>query len=133
MAFGILFAQATHPLSNYLGSIWDVGMSCYHVSLGFADVLAYDQDAAMRFVAIVLSFGIAVCLADTPAGAAANGALLPKYCAGCHSNRLKTAGVTLQGLDASLVADKGELLERVLRKVKTGQMPPAGLPRPDAA
>ena len=38
----------------------------------------------------------------------------------------KTAGVTLQGLDLASVVDHAELLERVLRKVKAGQMPPAG-------
>jgi len=73
-----------------------------------------------------VSIGITVCLAD-----AQDGALLQKYCVGCHNNKLKTADVTLQGLDPAGVADKGELLERVLRKIKTGQMPPAGLPHPD--
>jgi hypothetical protein len=33
-------------------------------------------------------------------------------------------------VDFSGVAGKEELFERVLRKVKTGQMPPAGAPRP---
>ena len=87
----------------------------------------------MRFAGLALSFGITVCFADTQTGATANGALLQKYCAGCHNNRLKTAGVSLQGLDPANAGDKAELLERVLRKVKSGQMPPAGLPRPDAA
>jgi hypothetical protein len=36
-------------------------------------------------------------------------------------------------VDPANVADRAELLERVLRKVKSGQMPPAGLPHPDAA
>ena len=80
----------------------------------------------MRFLVLVLSFGII-------AAQAPNGAMLQKYCVGCHNNKLKTADVTLQGLDPASVADKGELLERVLRKIKTGQMPPAGMPRPDAA
>lgn len=87
----------------------------------------------MRLLAIVLSFGILVPFGNAQGAPPANQALLQRYCVGCHNNRLKTAGVTLQGLDLSSVADKGELLERVLRKVKTGQMPPAGLPRPDAA
>lgn len=52
---------------------------------------------------------------------------------GCHNNQLKTAGVTLEGLDLTSVANKADLLEKVLRKVKTGQMPPAGLPRPNSA
>jgi cytochrome c551/c552 len=83
---------------------------------------------AMRFLVLVVSVGILVRVAD-----AQDGALLQKYCVGCHNNKLKSAGVSLQGLDPASVADKGELLERVLRKIKTGQMPPAGLPRPDAA
>jgi hypothetical protein len=60
-------------------------------------------------------------------------ALLPRYCATCHSTQVKTAGVVLQGLDPSDTAHNAELLERVLRKIKTGQMPPPGMPRPDAA
>lgn len=59
-------------------------------------------------------------------------ALLQRYCAGCHNNQSKTAGVSLQNLDLKTIGDKAELLERVLRKVKNGQMPPAGLPRPNA-
>ena len=71
--------------------------------------------------------------AQTQPAAAANGALLQRYCVGCHNNQMKTAGVTLQGVDLTGVGDKAELLEKVLHKVKTGQMPPPGLPRPDAA
>ncbi len=56
-----------------------------------------------------------------------------KYCVACHSESLKTAGVVLEGLDFSKVASNAELLERVLRKVRTGEMPPTGMPRPDAA
>src|SRR5580658_5962011 len=87
----------------------------------------------MRLAAIVLLLGIAAPLADAETGAPASQALLRRYCVGCHNNQLKTAGVTFQGLDLSGVADKADLLERVVRKVKSGQMPPPGLPRPDAA
>jgi mono/diheme cytochrome c family protein len=56
-----------------------------------------------------------------------------QYCVACHSQSLKTAGVVLEGLDFYQVAVNAELLERVLRKIRTGEMPPAGMPRPDAA
>ena len=82
----------------------------------------------MRVAAVALSLGFLLRVAH-----AQDGALLQKYCVGCHNNKLKTADVSLQGLDPGSVASRGELLERVLRKIKTGQMPPAGLPRPDAA
>src|SRR5690242_7483260 len=60
-------------------------------------------------------------------------ALVKQYCIGCHNSKLKTAGVSLEGLDWSKAGDNASVLERVLRKVRTGQMPPVGLPRPDAA
>ena len=65
--------------------------------------------------------------------AAANWSITETYCLGCHNSELATAGVVLEGLDLAKIGDNAELLERVLRKVKTGQMPPAGMPRPDAA
>ncbi|HYP07117.1 MAG TPA: DUF1592 domain-containing protein [Bryobacteraceae bacterium] len=58
--------------------------------------------------------------------------LVQRYCFACHNNSVKTGGVSLQGVDFSGVNDKADLFERVLRKVKTGQMPPAGAPRPAA-
>jgi hypothetical protein len=63
--------------------------------------------------------------------AAASQAMLQKYCSGCHNEKLRTAGVSVEGLDLASVSGKAEILEKILRKVKSGQMPPAGLPRPD--
>ncbi len=59
--------------------------------------------------------------------------LIDQYCVGCHSQKAKTPGVVLEGLDTTKIGDNGEIWERVLRKVSSGQMPPAGLPHPDAA
>jgi len=56
-----------------------------------------------------------------------------QYCIFCHSQSLKTAGVVLEGLDFSRIGAAAPVLERVLRKVRTGEMPPEGMPRPDAA
>jgi mono/diheme cytochrome c family protein len=62
-------------------------------------------------------------------------ALLDKYCVSCHNARLKTAGLVLDrdAADAGNVATQGELWEKVLRKVRTQAMPPAGSRRPSAA
>ena len=82
---------------------------------------------------------VGVCaLVSAPLGSAqappsAASALVTQYCVVCHDNQKRTAGVTLQGLDLSSVGEHAELLERVLRKVAAGQMPPAGMPRPNAA
>src|SRR2546429_1867787 len=62
---------------------------------------------------------------------AAPRALLDKYSRGCHNQKLKTGGVALDIVDISNVGSYAHVLERVLRKVRTGEMPPAGLPHPE--
>ena len=44
-----------------------------------------------------------------------------------------TAGVSLEGIDLEDAGGNASLLERVLRKFRSGEMPPAGMPRPTAA
>ena len=60
-------------------------------------------------------------------------ALLDKYCVTCHSDRLKTANLSLQELDVTKVADHAEVWEKVIRKLRAGVMPPPSLPRPALA
>lgn len=59
-------------------------------------------------------------------------ALVNRYCIGCHNQKVKTAGISLQGLDPEKAGENSEVWEKVLRKVSAGQMPPAGLPHPAA-
>ena len=59
--------------------------------------------------------------------------VLQKYCVTCHNQTLRTAGLALDGLDVSRPAANPEVWERVISKLRTGTMPPAGMPRPDAA
>ena len=65
--------------------------------------------------------------------AATQNALVKQYCVTCHNDKLKTAGVSLEGLDISKAGEDSAVWEKVLRKVASSQMPPAGLPHPDAA
>jgi mono/diheme cytochrome c family protein len=65
-----------------------------------------------------------------PQAAAAQGALVKQYCVGCHNNKLKTASLSLEGLDLSKVSGDADTWEKVLRKVNANQMPPMGLPHP---
>ncbi len=60
-------------------------------------------------------------------------ALLDQYCVGCHNDKVKTASLSVQGLDPAHVSINSEAWEKILRKVKTGQMPPAKLPHPKPA
>src|SRR5579859_7254798 len=76
----------------------------------------------------------AVAAAQTPVGLVAeNRTLVDRYCAGCHSDKLRSGGFTLTALDLAHPEQSSELAEKVIRKLRAGLMPPAGLPRPEAA
>ena len=73
-------------------------------------------------------------LGAQPAGtAAAQRALLDKYCVTCHNDKIKTDNFSLQKEDINAVADHPEVWERVIRKLRAGMMPPPGIPRPPLA
>ena len=59
--------------------------------------------------------------------------IFTNYCITCHNDRLQTAGLSLDRLDLADVSGNAEILEKVVRKLRSGQMPPEGRPRPDAA
>ena len=58
-------------------------------------------------------------------------ALLDRYCVTCHNERLKTGGLMLDAADISRVDLHRETFEKVVRKLRSRQMPPQGRPRPD--
>ena len=58
-------------------------------------------------------------------------ATLARYCITCHSDRLLTADLTLEGHDLSQVGEHAELWEKVVQRLRTRTMPPVGRPRPD--
>lgn len=60
-------------------------------------------------------------------------AVFDKYCVTCHNQRMKAGGLALDTLDATEVGEQAEVLESIVRKLRTGAMPPAGRPRPDKA
>jgi mono/diheme cytochrome c family protein len=68
------------------------------------------------------------------ATAAAEGrALVDRYCAGCHNDRLKVGGLTLDGLNPAEPGPHADVWEKVALKLRTGAMPPGGRPRPEPA
>jgi hypothetical protein len=59
-------------------------------------------------------------------------ALVKEYCSGCHNEKLKSGGMTLTDLDLAHLDQNPALAEKVIRKVKTGLMPPStATKRPD--
>jgi len=59
--------------------------------------------------------------------------VLDRYCAACHNEKLKTAGLNLVQADLSKPGAYPELWEKVVRKVRTGVMPPANMAQPSEA
>jgi hypothetical protein len=60
-------------------------------------------------------------------------ATLDQYCFRCHSSTTPRAGVNLRVLDFADLEDNGTIWEKLLRKLRNHDMPPAGRWRPDAA
>jgi hypothetical protein len=92
------------------------------------------------FLPIIIAAGTAILYAapQQPTSSAvppptAHRALLDKYCVTCHSDKLKTGGLTLQSADLSKVAENADIWEKVIKKVRVEAMPPQGMPRPDKA
>jgi mono/diheme cytochrome c family protein len=90
-------------------------------------------------LAVAASISPAAAARQTPPAAApgrgANGAsvrtTLDQYCVTCHNARVRSGELALDALDTSNVAANAAVWEKVVRKVRTGAMPPAGMPRPD--
>ncbi len=70
--------------------------------------------------------------------------VLTKYCVTCHNQRLKTAGLALDAvlseggaagsaIPVGALGAQAVVWEKVIRKLRSGAMPPVGSPRPDAA
>ena len=60
--------------------------------------------------------------------------LLDEYCVRCHNQRSaigRDTGVMWDAVDLARVADHAEVLERGVRRLRAGMMPPSGSPRPD--
>jgi hypothetical protein len=60
-------------------------------------------------------------------------ALVGKYCSGCHSDAIKSGGFTWSAIDLSHPEQNAALAERIIRKIRSGMMPPSGAPRPELA
>jgi mono/diheme cytochrome c family protein len=68
-----------------------------------------------------------------PGAGADQRAVINQYCVACHNDRVKTAGLTLEALDVAAPGHDAAVWEKAVRKLRAGQMPPAGARRPDPA
>jgi hypothetical protein len=106
-------------------------------TIAFAVVCASTLDGAQGSRAVkpgaVRTADGAAASRRTAAAAAPDAAFLTQYCVGCHNERAKIGNLVLAGADPSQVDGHVELWEKVVRKLRTGMMPPEGAPKPPAA
>src|ERR1700694_87252 len=95
------------------------------------------RSLAAHALMFALALGGVVCLQPSRAQVPPQGpdprTILNTYCIPCHNQKLRTAGLALDNLDAAKPSANAEVWERVIAKLQAGSMPPPGLPRPDAA
>src|SRR5215468_8829084 len=88
--------------------------------------------AGVAFAATALQPAAAV-RKPAEANAAAQATVINTYCVTCHNDKARTGGLTLEHADLNDVPKSAETWEKVVRKVRAGMMPPAGMKRPEKA
>src|SRR5687767_4494400 len=58
-------------------------------------------------------------------------ALINQYCLGCHNDKAKIGGLSLNDFNPDAAGQHAEVAEKVIRKLRGGLMPPAGVRRPE--
>ena len=90
-----------------------------------------------RFVSAALATlaggWLAGCSAPPPAQTVADHwPMFGRYCSECHNDNDLAANLSFEKLHSTDVTSKPEIFEKVVRKLRSGLMPPPGSPRPDA-
>jgi hypothetical protein len=67
---------------------------------------------------------------SAPAATLVDGATVSTYCLPCHTDRRRSGGLSLAGFDVANPTRQAETAERVIRKLRSGMMPPPGARRP---
>ena len=85
---------------------------------------AYNDDETWQLVAYIKSLS----------GGSSDRTFTEQYCLSCHNDHSKTAGLSLQPTALANIPAHSQIWEKVLRKVRSGEMPPSKAhDRPDPA
>ena len=101
------------------------------IPCGVIVVLAAGYGHAGRLHAAAPQAPSAQAATSAAVSAPSSRALLNEYCVTCHNEKLKTAGLMLDKADVQHVGAGAEVWEKVVQKIRSGAMPPAGRRRPD--
>jgi cytochrome c553 len=86
------------------------------------------------WIAVALASLSALASAQTPAPSPAARAhsFTDEFCSACHNDTSYVANISFDGVDWASPGTSAEILEKAVRKLSTGEMPPPGMPRPTA-
>ena len=90
---------------------------------------------AIAWMAVEPQLTVRAAQTPTAPQASSSPGIFRQYCVGCHNERMKAnfGNLSLESIDPADVSSHAETLEKVVRRLRKGQMPPLGRPRPDAA
>jgi len=60
-------------------------------------------------------------------------AVVTRTCVGCHNDRTRSGNLSLASFDVAAAGEHPDIAEKMIRKLRAGQMPPPGSRRPDDA
>src|SRR5689334_7727384 len=80
----------------------------------------------LRWVSVAVILTAAV-----PVGA--QDATIERTCVGCHNDRMRSGGLSLATFDVASAAEHPAVTEKIIRKLRAGLMPPAGVRRDETA
>ncbi|OYW12949.1 MAG: hypothetical protein B7X34_01190 [Acidobacteriia bacterium 12-62-4] len=85
----------------------------------------------MRLLAPFSLFAVGAALAQSPSFEHSVQPVINKSCVACHNDRSAAGGLNIVPFQnqASLASNRDDW-ERIIQKIRTGEMPPKGMPRP---
>ena len=106
----------------------------YHWGFGSSALRrpAGSENVKHRLTQIVTIAGLLIAAA-APARATEPGQLVQTICVACHNPYTLQAGLNLQGFDVHRPELDPVVAEKMIRKLRTGQMPPKEMPRDEVA
>src|SRR5437763_9019975 len=71
--------------------------------------------------------------APSPQAVEAAQAVVKKTCAACHNDRSRSGSLSFESFEVATADRHRDIAEKMIRKLRAGQMPPPGVRRPEAA
>ena len=88
---------------------------------------------ALGAAGVCTSAGTARQAAPSVQGVEAAQGMVRATCTGCHNDRTRNGNISLESFDVASAGQHGETTEKMIRKLRAGQMPPPGSRRPSDA